>query len=161
MGRAVQATGVAVPPAEALELWVDLERWSAFVDGFARVVEADSAWPEPGARIVWESTAGGRGRVEEQVEAYEAPPPGPDVALQSGPGRLVTRVREAALTGAQTVTLAPAVEGARIDLDLAYALSRSGPLRSLTDLLFIQRAVRDALRRTLIRFAAEAERSLG
>ena len=144
---------MSFPPDQALELWVDLGRWPSFVDGFASVVEVSPDWPEAGAGLVWRSTAGGRGRVSERVEAYEAPPPAPDAAMQSSPGRLVTRVEEEALTGVQTVTFAPAPEGARIDLALDYELTRGGVLQPVTDLLFIRRALRDSLRRTLRRFA--------
>lgn len=161
MRRAADATTVPIPPAEALELWADLDRWPSFVDGLSRVVEVTEDWPEAGAELVWESTRGGRGRVAERVEAYEAPPPGPDVAMQSNPGRLVTRVSEEALTGEQTVTFSPEPEGARVDLALDYELTRSGLLQPVTDLLFIRRALRDSLRRTLGRFAAESERREG
>lgn len=157
MGRAVDTVTVPRPPAEAMELWTDLDRWPAFIDGFARTVQVDPSWPKVGAELVWQSTRGGRGRVVERVESYEAPPPGPEVALQSHPGRLVTRVAEEALTGEQTVTFAPAPEGARVELALEYELARAGPLGGLTDVLFIRRALRDALRRTLGRFAGEAE----
>ena len=154
MGRAVDSTTVSVPPAEALELWVDLERWPAFVDGFARTLEVSSEWPAKGAELVWESTRGGRGRVTERVESYEAPPPGPDVAMQSHPGRLVTGVRDASLEGRQTAGFVPVPEGTRIELELVYELVGGGPLRAVTDLLFIRRSIRDSLGRTLERFHA-------
>jgi hypothetical protein len=44
-----------------------------------------------------------------------------------------------------------------VELSLEYELARYGPLRGLADALFIRRALRDALRRTLYRFAIEAE----
>lgn len=157
MGRAAESITVPLPPAEAMELWTDIERWPAFIDGFARTVQVTPGWPREGAELVWESTRGGRGRVTERVETYEAPPPGPDVAMQSHAGRLATRVREEALTGDQTVTFAPAPEGARVELALDYELAKPGPLGGLTDVLFIRRALRDALRRTLHGFAAEAD----
>jgi hypothetical protein len=49
------------------------------------------------------------------------------------------------------------VEGTRVELTLDYELSKYGPLRAVADVLFIRRALRDALRRTLRRFAIEAE----
>ena len=144
---------MSVPPAEALELWIDPGRWPAFVDGLARVVEVSDDWPEPGAELVWESTPAGRGRVTERVVAYEVPPPAPEVAMQSHPGRLVTHVSDRSLTGEQAVTFAPAPEGSQVELALDYRLPGGGPLPALTDLLFIRRALRDSLRRTLRGFA--------
>ncbi len=155
MARAVADTVVERPPAEALELWTDPARWPSFVDQLARVVEVGPGWPTQGSAITWESTPDGRGRVSEQVEDYAAPPPGPDVAPQSRAGRLATRVRDKSLTGFQTATFAPVPEGTRILLELDYELTGGGPLRRLTDFLFIRRAVRDSLERTLARFAAE------
>jgi hypothetical protein len=157
MGRADAGTIVPIPPAEAMELWADLERWPSFIDGLSRVVEAGTDWPEAGARLVWQSTSGGRGRVAERVTAYEAPPPGPDVAMQSNAGRLATHVSEEALTGTQTVTFSPHEDGALVELALEYELTRSGLLQPITDLFFIRRAVRDSLRRTLGRFTSLIE----
>ena len=156
MGSAAATAAVAVTPADAFAAWTDARRWPAFIDGFASLVEVGADWPEPGAELVWQSTAGGRGRVTERVQAYEAPPPGPDVAPQSFPGRFVTAVSEDALTGEQAVTFAPSPEGTRVELALDYELTGGGPLRGLTDMLFIRRAIRDSLRRTLERFAREA-----
>jgi uncharacterized membrane protein len=156
MRRASDAAIVPVPPADAFALWSDLGRWPSFIDGFSQVVEVSPDWPEIGAQLVWRSTPGGRGRVEERVEAYEAPPPAPDAAIQSNPGRIATRVMEKALSGEQTVMFAPDPEGTRIELALDYELAGGGPLQAVTDLLFIRRALRDSLRRTLQRFAGVA-----
>ena len=41
-------------------------------------------------------------------------------------------------------------------IELSYRLQKGGPLRALTDVLFIRRALADALARTLRRFATEA-----
>lgn len=156
MGRVAVGTTVSLPPAEALELWTDVGRWRSFVDGFAHAVEVAPHWPTEGAKVVWESLPGGRGRVSERVEDYGSPPPGPEVAVQSGAGRLVTAVHEDSLEGRQSASFAPAAAGTRVELELAYELTRGGPLRGVTDVLFIRRALRDSLRRTLTRFAAEA-----
>jgi hypothetical protein len=43
-----------------------------------------------------------------------------------------------------------------VGLELEYELTKSGPLAALTDVLFIRRALTDALRRTLRRFGVEA-----
>ena len=137
---------VDLPPAEAYELWTDVRRWSTFVDGFARVERLDPAWPEQGAKLVWNSPPAGRGTVTEKVVAAEPP------------DRFATKVIEERLTGTQTTEFAPGEdEGTtRVALQLDYKLQRRGPIAALTDMIFIRRAQSDALYRTLRRFATEA-----
>jgi Polyketide cyclase / dehydrase and lipid transport len=142
--RASARVALPLTPADALRLWADVDRWPSFVEGFARQLELTAAWPEPGGRVVWESTPDGRGRVTEVVQESEA-------------DRFSTQVFEKALTGTQTLRALPASDGSEIELSLEYALSRYGPLRGIADALFIRRALRDSLRRTLYRFAIEAE----
>jgi len=145
MARTARAGGVvALAPEAAIQLWTDVRRWPTFVEGYARTLEVDDAWPDEGARVVWESIPGGRGRVTEKVVA-------------KAPDRFATAVFEEALQGEQAFRVAEDAEGARVELVLEYELSRYGPLRALADVLFIRRALRDALRRTLRRFAVEAE----
>jgi hypothetical protein len=138
------ATVVPLAPPRARALWTDLRRWPSFVEGFAHVVEVRGEWPADGAQVVWKSTPGGRGRVTEKV-------------VDDSPGCFATRVSEEALQGEQRARFTPAEEGgARVELRLEYELSQGGPLRPVSDLLFIRRALRDALRRTLRRYAVEA-----
>jgi polyketide cyclase/dehydrase/lipid transport protein len=134
----------ALPVVEAL--WYDTSRWPSFVDGFASVVKVDQGWPEEGGRLVWQSTAAGRGRVVERVTAYE-------------PGRGQTvAVEDPKLRGTQRVRFEPLTDGTAVALMLDYQLKEPDtPLRPLLDLLFIRRALRDALRRTLTRFGRELE----
>ena len=94
--------------------------------------------------MVWESTPDGRGRVTETV-------------AENAPERFATHVYEKALTGTQTLRALPASDGSEVELSLEYELTRYGPLRGVADALFIRRALRDSLRRTLYRFAIEAE----
>ena len=148
MRTAEARAGVPLPPPEALRLWTSVERWPSFVEGFGRVLERSDAWPAVGDRVVWESTPGGRGRVTEKVVEHE-------------PDRFSTLVFEEALTGRQTVTVAPAPDGAEVELSLEYTLTKYGPLSAIADVLFIRRALRDSLRRTLFRFAVEAEDEAG
>jgi hypothetical protein len=131
-------------PSDAVRLWSDVERWPSFVEGYARRLELTEAWPEPGGRVVWESTPDGRGRVTETV-------------VESSPERFATQVYEAALAGTQTLRAVAADDGSEVELSLEYELARYGPLRGLADAIFIRRALRDALRRTLYRFTVEAE----
>jgi polyketide cyclase/dehydrase/lipid transport protein len=156
MGRARAAAVVELPPAEALERFANVRAWGSFVDGFARCGRIAPEWPVEGSEVSWESTPGGRGRVRERIESYVAPPPAPDVAPQSRPGRLVTHVEDDSLTGVQTATFAPHGAGTRLELGLDYELKRRGALTGITDALFIRRAIRDSLRRTAERFASDA-----
>lgn len=134
-----------VPPAEAEALWADLERWPAFVEGFARFVETEPGWPQPGATVVWESIPGGRGRVTETVAERE-------------PGRrLVTAVEEERMSGVQAVTFEPDGEGGTlVEVELEYELTHGGPFAAVANALFVRRALSDAIARGLRRFAAEA-----
>jgi hypothetical protein len=144
MRRASARQAVALAPPEVLRLWSDVERWPSFVEGFARLIELREPWPEPGGRLVWESTPDGRGRVTETVTELEA-------------DRFSTQVFEDALAGTQTLRALPASDGSEVELSLEYQLSKYGPLRGIADAVFIRRALRDALRRTLYRFGLEAE----
>jgi len=93
---------------------------------------------------VWESNPTGRGRVTETVVSH-------------GSDHFSTQVFETALTGVQTLRVVPADDGSEVELSLEYELARYGPLRGLADALFIRRALRDSLRRTLSRVRIEAE----
>ncbi len=149
MGRTVSARGrVALDPEGALALWTDVKRWPSFVEGFARVLEGDQGWPSEGARLVWESGAGGRGRVTERV-------------VEHASDRFATEVFEERLSGTQRLTVTPDPPGARAELSLEYELTSGAPLRALADLLFIRRALRDALTRTLRLYGVEAEEDAG
>ena len=139
--RAVQA--VAGLASEAEELWYDSRRWPAWVDGFGHVEKLEGDWPEVGARSVWESRPGGRGRVVERVTAYEA---------RTGQ---TLDVEDERLRGVQRVSFEPGPEGVEVALELEYELKDRNPFTPLTDALFIRRALRDSLKRTLLRFARE------
>jgi hypothetical protein len=149
MARTARAAAVVpLAPEGALALWTDVDRWPTFVEGFARKLELSGGWPAEGSRLVWESGPGGRGRVTEKV-------------LEHSTGRFTTRVSEDALQGRQAVSVSEDAEGARVELTLEYELTRYGPLRVVADVIFIRRALRDALRRTLRRFSVEAEEEAG
>lgn len=141
-------TAVPLPPDDALRLWTDVDRWPSFVEGFARRLSLSSEWPAVGARIVWETNPDGRGRVTETV-------------VESAPDRFATRVFEQRLIGTQTFLVAPSNDGSEVALGLDYELTGPGPLRGVADALFIRRALRDSLRRTLFRFEVEAEDEAG
>jgi hypothetical protein len=139
---------VALAPEAALRLWTDLSRWSTFVEGFARTVEVGPDWPAEGSRAIWESIPSGRGRVTEKV-------------VERAPGRFATLVFEDRLSGRQLLRAIESEGGSRVELSLEYTLTAYGPLGPLADAIFIRRALRDSLRRTLARFEVEAEEEAG
>jgi hypothetical protein len=61
-------------------------------------------------------------------------------------------VEDEKLSGVQTVTFEPNEDQVRVSLTLEYRLKEGN---RLLDLLFVRRAVRDSLNRTLTRFAHE------
>ncbi len=139
--------------AEAAALWFDTSRMASFVEGFAQAAKVEGGWPAAGGRLVWDArpgSLGGRGRVIEVVLEHEA-------AV-----RHVAEIEDAKVTGTQTVELQRAPDGARIALELRYALKDPGPLGTLRDLALVRRPLGDALRMTLVRFARElaAEREM-
>jgi Polyketide cyclase / dehydrase and lipid transport len=136
---------VGLAPGEAFSLWTDLRRWANFVDGFGHVDRVEETWPDEGAKLVWRSVPTGRGLVTERVTASE---PG---------ARFATRILEERIVGVQTAEFAAAEGGgSEIAIQLDYELQGKGPLAKPLDLLFIRRAQRDALARTLRRFTVEA-----
>ena len=143
MGRVRAAVKVPGLASEAETLWYEPQRWPAWVDGFGHVVKLEGAWPAAGSRAVWNSKPGGRGRVVERVSAYEA---------RAGQ---TLAVEDEQLQGTQTVTFEPGADGVEVALELEYELKHSNALTPLTDVLFIRRALRESLRRSLTRFAHE------
>jgi Polyketide cyclase / dehydrase and lipid transport len=137
---AVTVPGLA---SEAETLWYDPQRWPSWIDGFGHVVKVEGEWPDRGARVVWDSKPGGRGRVVERVAAYEA---------RTGQ---TLQVEDEKLRGTQRVSFAPQPEGVEVALELEYDLKETNVLTPVTDLLFIRRALRDSLSRSLTRFARE------
>jgi hypothetical protein len=142
------AAEVPLAPEAALRLWTDVSRWPSFIEGFARVVELDPGWPAEGSRAIWESVPAGRGRVTEKV-------------TDSTPGGFSTMVFEDRLTGRQTFRAIESEGGARVELSLEYTLTSYGPLGAVADVIFIRRALRDSLRRTIARFDVEAQDEAG
>jgi hypothetical protein len=136
--------------SEAEALWYDPQRWPTWIDGFGHVVKLEGEWPAQGARVVWDSKPGGRGRVVERVAAYEA---------RAGQ---TLAVEDEQLTGTQRVTFEPGPEGVEVALELSYELKAANVFTPLTDALFVRRALRESLKRSLTRFERElrADREL-
>jgi uncharacterized membrane protein len=144
VGVVREAIATPLSAERAYRLWIDVRRWPTFVDGFKHAERVDEGWPGEGAKLVWRSTPDGRGTVTERViEAVDG-------------RRLVTDVFEERLSGTQTVSFEPDEDGSVVEIELDYELAKGGPLRGVTDVLFIRRAQSDALVRTLRRFATEA-----
>jgi hypothetical protein len=151
VGRVRARIDVAGRASEAEALWYDHRRWPTFVDGLKHVARVEGDWPAAGARVVWDSPPHGRGRVLERVVAY-APRAGQTL-----------EVEDEAIRGTQSVTFAPHDGGVTVTVELAYEPKDPRLRPAPIDLLFLRRRHRDALRRTLRRFAAElaAERDPG
>ena len=129
--------------SDAEELWYDPQRWPAWVDGFGHSVKLEGGWPGVGARSVWDSKPDGRGRVVERVTAYEA-----------RRGQTLD-VEDEKLRGTQRVAFEPGQGEVEVALELEYELKERNAFTPITDALFIRRALRDSLRRSLVRFARE------
>jgi Polyketide cyclase / dehydrase and lipid transport len=144
MGKArasVDLPGFRASEAEAL--WYDIGRWPTFVDGFAHVVSQEGDWPAAPSTLVWQSTPAGRGRVLERVTEYE-----PRLGQTA-------QVDDPKMTATQRIAFEPSDDGVKVTLSMDYTLKEGGPLRPFTDFLFIRRAIGDALKRTVDRFARE------
>ena len=128
---------------EVERLWYDTHRWPAWIDGFGHLVKVEGEWPARGARVIWDSPPGGRGRVHEVVVAYE-----------SRTGQTL-EVEDDKLTGRQIVAFEPGLEETGSTLSLEYQLKERAPLTPVVDLLFVRRSITESLRRTLQRFSVE------
>jgi hypothetical protein len=152
MGRVRASIVVPGLASEAEELWYDTTRWPSFVDGLHHIARLEGDWPREGARVLWDSQPGGRGRVQERVTSY--------VARE---GQTLD-VEDEKLRGTQRVGFTPIEDGVMVGLELTYSLKEQRPGMALVDLLFIRRPQRESLERTLRRFrtevAAEREGSL-
>jgi len=143
MGKASATVSVPGRAAEAEALWYDPHRWASWVDGFGHVVKLEGEWPDVGARLIWESPPGGRGRVMERVIAYE-----------TRTGQMV-EVEDNQISGRQQVQFTPAHDHVDVTLTLTYEIKDRTIVTPVLDLLFVRRAWNDALRRTVTRFANE------
>ena len=144
--RAVETVPGLASEAEAV--WYDPQRWPSWIDGFGHLSKLEGDWPAVGSRAVWDSKPGGRGRVVERVGAYEA-----------RVGQTL-EVEDEKLRGTQKVTFEADADGVEVALELEYELKSTNVMTPLTDVLFIRRALRDSLKRSLIRFARERRSDL-
>ena len=127
---------------EAQAGWLDVERWPQWMDGAARVVSVDGAWPQVGSRVIWESGPAGRGRVTETVTEFEPLT------------RLTTAVEDDAMKGRQEVSFEPVADGVQVELTIDYRMKRRSPVAPLIEALFVRRPMILSLTRTLGQFHA-------
>jgi hypothetical protein len=128
---------------EAEALWYDTSRWPTWVDGLAHVERVDGEWPGVSAKVIWDSTPAGRGRVVERVVAHE-PLSGQTLEVEDDQVR-----------GRQSVWFTPEDEEVRVNLELRYEFKKRSLVMPLVDLLFVRRAMTASLRQTLTRFGVE------
>lgn len=141
MARITHATDLPGPISAAEDLWYDLRRRVAYVEGFGHVAKVEGDWPRTGSRVIWDAPPGGRGRVVEAVEAHEDRT-GQTVAFE-----------DEDLRGTQTTSFA-AVQGGlvRVTVTLEWRSKEGSPLG---DWVFGRRKVGESLRRTLVKYRIE------
>jgi hypothetical protein len=147
VSRASATITVPGRAVEAERVWYDPTRWASWIEGFGHLVSLDDSWPRRGARRLWDSPPGGRGRVAERVVGYEMRT-GQTLAFEDG-----------RMEGTERVVFEPQPDSVKITLVLEYRLKE----RDLLAPFVMRRRQTDALRRTLRRFASElaAERQFG
>jgi hypothetical protein len=131
---------VAGAAVEVEQLWHDRFRWASWIDGFGHLGKLEGEWPLEGARRLWDSPPGGRGRVMETVTAYEA-----------GRGQTL-RVEDARVAGVQRVAFVS--DGERTQITLELEVEPKAPLKPARR-WWLRRTFGQSLRRTLQRFAYE------
>jgi hypothetical protein len=136
---------------EAERLWYDTARWPTWVDGLAHIAKVEGDWPTAGAKVIWDSSPAGRGRVVERVVGYE------QLTGQT------LEVEDESMRGRQSVAFTPVDGSVEVELMLEYELKKRSIITPLLDLAFIRRAIATSLGKTLTRFGVElaAERELG
>ncbi|MEP6954796.1 MAG: SRPBCC family protein [Solirubrobacteraceae bacterium] len=143
MGKVEASVKVAGLASAAEALWYDTSRWPSFVDGLKHVERLEGGWPATGGRVLWDSNPGGRGRVQERVRTYEA---------RTGQ---TADVEDEQIRGTQRVSFTPADDGVTVALELEYEVKEARPGMWLVDIVFVRRAQKESLGRTLRRFAVE------
>ena len=130
--------------AETWDLYFDPSRWPAWVDELHAVEELANGYPQMGGTVIWRSGPAGRGRVSETVLEHEP--------------RRLHRIRysDPSSEGEQRTDFSIEGEGTLVRLELTYSLLGAGPLKRITDLLFIRSQMGGMLARSLEGLRAEA-----
>ena len=152
----VEATiEIGAPLAEVWDLYFERRRWPAWVDGFASVV-SESGYPEEGGTLTWRSTPAGRGTVTERVNVHDLRSlHRVDFEDPAAKGRLEVAFEM------QPAASAESGRKTKVTQRLDYTVTSGGPLRAITDFLFIRSQQRRSLERSLIELRLEAERTGG
>jgi hypothetical protein len=137
------AITVGGPLAEVEAFWYDPGRWPTWINGMAKVASVGPDWPATGAKVIWDSTPAGRGRVVERVTSYT---PGAGQELH---------VEDNTLEGTQSVAFSEDTAGVSVSLELTYHIKDRSILTPLVDVLFTRGAMRTSLQLTLSRFSVE------
>jgi hypothetical protein len=147
VGEVSQSVVVQASLAETWDFYFRPDAWPAWVDGFARVEEADG-YPEAGGGLRWISVPAGRGEVRERVLEHE-PRRVHRIAFSDpeSEGELETRFEIE--PGERTAT--------RVTQRLTYKIGGGGPLGPIVDRLFVRSQLRRSLARSLGRLQLELE----
>ena len=142
MARISRVTQLPGPIHAAEELWYDLNRRAAFVEGFGQLVKVEGRLAgrrRPGR--LEHSGRRPRGVVAEKVDWFEA---------RTGQ---TLYVEDEELRGTQTVRFEPAGAGqVRVSLAFDWELKEGGAFK---DWVLVRRRVGEAMRRTLVRYRTE------
>lgn len=150
MGEVEASVEIAAPLADVWDLYFDSARWPSWVDGFSAVTSSSEGYPETGGELRWTSTPVGRGAVTERVLEHEP--------------RRLHRVgfTDPGAEGELEVVFEMVPGGGddrrtKVTQRLTYGLRSGGPLRGITDRLFIRPQMRGSLERSLSELRAEAQ----
>ncbi|HEX2129011.1 MAG TPA: SRPBCC family protein [Solirubrobacterales bacterium] len=145
MAKLTESLLVKASLKEVWDFYFEPRYWVSWVDGFQEVEAVDGDYPQVGAELVWRSTPAGRGRVTETV-------------LEHSPRtRHLIRFADPESEGELLSEFGIEGDATRVRLTFTYRLPGNRILAGITDRLFVRGQVRNALRRTLLRFKHEAE----
>lgn len=147
MGKTAESVVIAASAAEVWAIYFEPTTWPTWVDGFGGVDDSDG-YPEQGGTLRWHSTPAGRGRVVERVLEY-APRTRHRIEFSDdeSEGELTTTLEVVSGEGSEPAT--------RVTQALTYQLRGAGPLRSVTDYLFVRPQMQRSLGRSLERLRRE------
>jgi uncharacterized protein YndB with AHSA1/START domain len=148
MATLTESVVIGAPLADTWDLYFEPALWPSWVDGFGSV-EASAGYPAVGGTLRWRSVPAGRGRVTEEVLEHEE--------------RRLHRIAfsdpdsEGELTTSFAIEPGGGEAATRVTQTLEYRLTRGGAFMWISDRLFIRGQIRASLRRSLARFAVEAQ----
>ena len=153
MAEVEASVEITAPLADVWDIYFDPARWPAWVDGFSAVTSSED-YPQTGGELRWTSNPAGRGAVTERVLEHE-PRRRHRVAFTDPGAEGELEVRFEMVPGGE------ADRRTKVTQEVSYRLRSGGPLRALTDRLFIRAQMRSSLERSLSDLRAEAEAEAG